>query len=260
MNWFYAAQGQEQGPISQANLDEMFRNGAISADTLVWQEGMAGWEPYQTARGGSALSPIIGSAESSSGEESRSESVCNECGRALPEDETIAYGNVRVCAACKPAFLQKLKEGVALPVGDLNYAPDGARVGAYILDGIIFFGFYMIVTFLMGVFVGVFVGIGGSPTVVPLLPMLMLCIVGPAAIFYGTFMIGKYGGTLGKLAMKIKVVNADGSPVSYGCAFGRYFARLLSGMICLIGFIMAFFDAEKRALHDRICNTRVVIR
>jgi uncharacterized RDD family membrane protein YckC len=28
--------------------------------------------------------------------------------------------------------------------------------------------------------------------------------------------------------------------------------------MCLIGFIMAFFDPERRALHDRICNTRVI--
>jgi len=204
MNWYYAAQGQEQGPISEANLDEMFRNGTISADTLVWQDGMAGWEPYQTARGGSVPPPM--------------------------------------------------EEGVSLPTGELACAPNGARVGARLLDGIIFFAFYVVVSFLMGVFVA----IAGSRAVVLLLPLLMLFIVVPAAIFYGTFMVGKYGGTLGKLAMKIKVVNADGSPASYGRAFGRYFARLLSGMICLIGFIMAFFDDEKRALHDRICNTRVV--
>jgi uncharacterized RDD family membrane protein YckC len=77
---------------------------------------------------------------------------------------------------------------------------------------------------------------------------------------YEGIMVGKYGATLGKLAVKIKVVKADGSPVGYGRAFGRYFAKLLSVMICLIGLFMAFFDTEKRALHDRICNTRVVMK
>ena len=37
-------------------------------------------------------------------------------------------------------------------------------------------------------------------------------------------------------------------------------AKILSGLICLAGYIMAGFDEEKRALHDRICNTRVVFK
>jgi uncharacterized RDD family membrane protein YckC len=72
-------------------------------------------------------------------------------------------------------------------------------------------------------------------------------------------MVGKYGATVGKMAAKIKIVNADGTPVSYGKAAGRYFAEILSSMICGIGYLMVAFDnEEKRALHDRICNTRVV--
>jgi uncharacterized RDD family membrane protein YckC len=73
-------------------------------------------------------------------------------------------------------------------------------------------------------------------------------------------MIGKYGATLGKMACKIKVVTPDGGRVTYLRAFGRYFAKLLSAMICFIGYIMAGFDDEKRALHDRICDTRVVCK
>jgi uncharacterized RDD family membrane protein YckC len=60
------------------------------------------------------------------------------------------------------------------------------------------------------------------------------------------------------MAMGLKVVRADGSPVSIGLAFGRYFAKMLSGFILLIGYIMAAFDAQKRALHDMICDTRVI--
>jgi uncharacterized RDD family membrane protein YckC len=80
------------------------------------------------------------------------------------------------------------------------------------------------------------------------------------AIGYETFFIGKYGATPGKMACKIKVVTADGGKVSYLLAFGRYFAKVLSSLTCLIGYIMAAFDDEKRALHDRICNTRVVFK
>jgi uncharacterized RDD family membrane protein YckC len=79
-------------------------------------------------------------------------------------------------------------------------------------------------------------------------------------VLYNALMTARYGYTLGKKAMGLKVVRADGSGVGYGLAFGRTFAEILSGMICYLGYIIAFFDAEKRTLHDHICNTRVVKR
>jgi uncharacterized RDD family membrane protein YckC len=56
------------------------------------------------------------------------------------------------------------------------------------------------------------------------------------------------------------VVRPDGRPVDLGRAFGRYFAKILSAFILLIGYIIAGFDSEKRALHDMICDTRVIKR
>jgi uncharacterized RDD family membrane protein YckC len=35
---------------------------------------------------------------------------------------------------------------------------------------------------------------------------------------------------------------------------------IVSGIILLIGYIMAGFDEEKRALHDRVCDTRVIYK
>jgi len=77
-------------------------------------------------------------------------------------------------------------------------------------------------------------------------------------VTYATFFIGKYAATPGKMACKLKVVTSDGGQVSYARAFGRYFAEFLSAIIFFIGYIMAAFDEEKRALHDRICDTRVI--
>jgi uncharacterized RDD family membrane protein YckC len=53
-------------------------------------------------------------------------------------------------------------------------------------------------------------------------------------------------------------VSPDGGKISYMRAAGRYFAKILSGIILYIGFIMAFWDDEKKALHDIICQTRVI--
>ena len=66
------------------------------------------------------------------------------------------------------------------------------------------------------------------------------------------------GCTLGKRAMGLKVVTAEGGrcrffDVLYRETVGRY----LSGILC-IGYFLAVGDGEHRALHDRICDTRVI--
>ena len=60
------------------------------------------------------------------------------------------------------------------------------------------------------------------------------------------------------MALGLRIVRADGSSLTYGRATGRFFADYLSNLILFIGYIMAAFDDEKRTLHDRICDTRVV--
>ena len=102
---------------------------------------------------------------------------------------------------------------------------------------------------------------GGEPTarmqIIQLLFQLGYILVNCA---YTIFFLGKYGATPGKMACKLQVVVADGSKISYARATGRFFAEMLSGMICYIGYIMVGFDAQKRALHDHICNTRVIYK
>jgi hypothetical protein len=43
-SWFYAASGQQQGPFPEEQLRDLIARGAVRADTLVWSEGMAGWQ------------------------------------------------------------------------------------------------------------------------------------------------------------------------------------------------------------------------
>ena len=80
------------------------------------------------------------------------------------------------------------------------------------------------------------------------------------AIAYEVVFVGRFGATLGKMACGIKIVTPEGGQITYLRAFGRYFAKILSAFTLYIGYIIAGFDSEKRALHDRICNTRVVYR
>ena len=43
-SWFYASEGQQQGPYPEIQLREFIARGTITADTLVWTEGMANWQ------------------------------------------------------------------------------------------------------------------------------------------------------------------------------------------------------------------------
>ena len=49
MDWFYAQNGQQLGPVSESYLGQLARNGAITPDTLVWHAGMAQWQPFRAA-------------------------------------------------------------------------------------------------------------------------------------------------------------------------------------------------------------------
>jgi len=67
-------------------------------------------------------------------------------------------------------------------------------------------------------------------------------------------------GTLGKHLLGIRVTGLDGGRISFGRATGRYFGKILSGMILMVGYLMAGFTDRKQALHDMLAGTLVVRR
>jgi uncharacterized RDD family membrane protein YckC len=69
-----------------------------------------------------------------------------------------------------------------------------------------------------------------------------------------------YQGTLGKMAMGIRVTDLDGRRIDFGRATGRYFSKILSFLTLMIGYIMAAFTKKKQALHDIIAGTLVLMR
>jgi hypothetical protein len=43
-SWFYAYEGQQKGPFPEAQLRDLITRGIVRAETLVWTDGMAGWQ------------------------------------------------------------------------------------------------------------------------------------------------------------------------------------------------------------------------
>jgi uncharacterized RDD family membrane protein YckC len=66
------------------------------------------------------------------------------------------------------------------------------------------------------------------------------------------------GQTIGMIATHIKVIRIDGEPVDLITAILRFAAYLVSLLPLCLGFIVAVFNEDRRALHDIIANTVVV--
>ncbi|MGD9740420.1 MAG: RDD family protein [Bauldia sp.] len=68
-----------------------------------------------------------------------------------------------------------------------------------------------------------------------------------------------FGATLGKMALRLRVVSADTlGYLSFGQVVGRWFAQILSAIPLLLGFIWAAFDPRKQAWHDKLAGTFVL--
>jgi uncharacterized RDD family membrane protein YckC len=196
------------------------------------------------------------------------QSFCTECGRPSLPDELASFGGHMVCPDCKNTYVQKLREGVAPGARAFRFGGFWIRFVAYLLDGIILavvagiFSAFLFPTFMSRGLVR-----NSNPTpdealamILPMMGMMgaMVLLNMMVGCSYETFFIARLGATPGKMALGLKVIRPDGGPITAGRAAGRYFAKMISSMILMIGYIIAGFDSEKRALHDMICDTRVI--
>lgn len=270
MNWYYAQDGQQRGPCTPEQMAELATQGLINDTTLVWHEGLAGWQPWgsvkpagETPAGGAAPPAVTGLSLAGRLPEAQPGQVrCSECGGLFAEDAVVRFGPQVVCATCKPVYLQRLREGVHQPQ-EIVLATIWQRFLADLVDGLILGVPFFLITMVLGMgFPATFGGGGGTASAsgLILIQVMMQVFFFGGAILYNGLLVGKYGYTPGKKALGLRVVLADGSPISYGRAFGRAAAEIISGMACYIGYLIALFDKEKRSLHDHICNTRVVKR
>lgn len=81
---------------------------------------------------------------------------------------------------------------------------------------------------------------------------------GIAWLYFALMESSSRQATVGKMALGIVVTDMEGNRIGFGRATGRYFAKIISGLILFIGFLMAGFTQKKQALHDIIVNTLVV--
>ncbi len=125
------------------------------------------------------------------------------------------------------------------------------RFVAYVIDSVIL----NIVVFIISFVVGLGMGPTGGETAQVVASVIG---IGLAWLYFAFQESSEAGATLGKRALGLRVLTGDGQRISFGRATGRFFAKFLSAVILLIGYIMAAFTERKRALHDMIADTVVV--
>ena len=150
------------------------------------------------------------------------------------------------------------------PAIHFAYAHFGRRLVAKVIDIIILSMIGTAVNLALGaVLYGSIAGFGSSGSQVSMTMLILFQVMSTLVnvglgLIYSVYFVRQYSATPGKMVLGLKLFRADGSPLSVGRIIGRFFAEWLSGMILLIGYIMAAFDDESRTLHDRICETRVM--
>jgi uncharacterized RDD family membrane protein YckC len=78
-------------------------------------------------------------------------------------------------------------------------------------------------------------------------------------IVYHTFFTMQYGASIGKIVMKIRVIDITTlSNPKFLSAFNRSVFRVVSEILFYLGFVWAMLDPYRRSWHDRTGRTLVV--
>ena len=141
---------------------------------------------------------------------------------------------------------------------DTEYAGFWVRLAAYVIDSIIvFFGLLFVRLFLSGIMsVLSDTWIGGNILFHYTLKDILLYGFQVLYFILCTYLTGT---TLGKRAMNLRVVSADGQKLTIlNVVYREMIGRFLCSLSVGIGYIIAGVDREKRGLHDILCDTRVI--
>lgn len=82
----------------------------------------------------------------------------------------------------------------------------------------------------------------------------------PLFFLYCVLMNGRFGATVGKMAIGARIVQWDGTPLGYWRAALRWVGARVSDFFCFAGYVPIFLRADKRALHDLLAGTRVIYK
>jgi uncharacterized RDD family membrane protein YckC len=143
----------------------------------------------------------------------------------------------------------------------MTYAGFWKRVVAYLIDGALLGILSWIIAAVLGAAIygaaasGADGAIGAAMGLIAVMQFGLLLVMW---LYFALLESGAGQATLGKRALGIVVTDLGGARIGFGRASGRFFGKILSGLILSIGFIMAGFTGRKQGLHDMLASTLVV--
>jgi uncharacterized RDD family membrane protein YckC len=187
---------------------------------------------------------------------------CAVCTEAFCPDCIVVVGGLPYCMDCKSEMLLDLLSGVS--PASLELASISRRFAAMFVDGLILsLPLIIVVLFTVLPLFGAGESVESIEKLMPVLPfvnaVLTLLWMG-VVVLYEALMLSASGQTVGKKMMNLKVVTADGSPISRGQAWGRATIRQVFGLVPCLGLIdyLVAFGAERTCVHDILAKTRVI--
>lgn len=225
MNWYYVDKGQSQGPVSAGELLRLRLMEQVRPETYVWKAELPDWIRFSDA---------VDELEADAREEEREEVPA----KALPVDPA------------KPQLIEVR-----------HYAHPARRFMAEVIDLVILS--ILVVFFLVLYLIVAMIGHESLTAYIQSRPNFLwptLWVLWVVPTVYAIGFVGRYGATPGKMITNTRIVELDGTALTYGRAVIHYMVKGLFGVILLgLGSLLMFGDRERRSLHDRLLNTRVIL-
>jgi uncharacterized RDD family membrane protein YckC len=170
-------------------------------------------------------------------------------------------------APAAPVFATASATAYAAVPAVTTYAGFWVRFLAIIIDGLV----VGVVTGPVVLIVEAMIGFGGgllndkgeiNPGQIAMLAgtfaFIVAFSVAVKALYEALLTASSKQATVGKMVFRLKVTDLNGRRLSIPRAFGRHFAKYISGMTLLIGYLIQPFTERRQALHDIIASTLVV--
>ncbi|MEO5559311.1 MAG: RDD family protein [Dokdonella sp.] len=238
---FVMLDNMPRGPVPRVFVDERVEYGQWSASVMVAEVGSSVWKPYSDF-----VQPVVAPVAPA------------PAPVAAPDPFAARDVATRVSTPSTHFSVAGGATGsIALPAGAAIGAGFWRRCAALLLDGVVV-GVIGWVVSAVGMMM--FANGGSASAIVAGSFGMSLLLVIVDWLYFALQESSPAQATLGKRAMGIKVTDDYGRRIGFGRASGRFFGKIISGVIFYVGFMLAGWTARKQALHDMIAGTLVVFR
>lgn len=247
--WYVGRNGQKAGPYATDQLKQMAAAGQLVPSDLLWKQGLEGWVPLSKVKGllptgGGGTLPPLDLATPGAGRPSGDLDFLDGQAAASRDGGPADWNPYQASTAAAA--------GPAATAG-IVYADFFPRVGAYMLDAIFIWVISMILQFGLPMMFGLVSQ--GNEAMIAIGSLLgFLVSFGVTLAYFVGYETSAKQGTWGKQIVGIKVTDMHGQRITTGHAVGRFFAKIISGLTCGIGYLMPLFTDKKQTLHDLICG------